>query len=128
MKKGLHLPFSKKGNLGIVKNYQGITLTSIATKIYNALQLNCIKSEIKKILLENWNGFHRNWFTISQILIICRILEDVRTKNLEATLLFVDFSKAFDSIHWAKMVQILLANGLPGETIAAIMMLYKTQK
>ena len=34
--KGGILPFSKKGNLGLAKNYRGITLTSIAAKIYNA--------------------------------------------------------------------------------------------
>ena len=37
--KGCILPFSNKVNLGLVKNYQGITLTSIAIKIYNALGL-----------------------------------------------------------------------------------------
>ena len=37
----------------------------------------------------------------------------VRAKNLEATILFVDFAMAFDSIHRGKMDQILLANGLP---------------
>ena len=64
----------------------------------------------------------------SQILTICRILEGVRSKNLEATILFVDFSKAFDSIHRGKMEQILLAYGLPKETVAAIMMLYRNTK
>ena len=49
-------------------------------------------------------------------------------KNLEATLSFVDFSKAFDSIHRGKMSQILLANGLPKETVSTIMILYKNTK
>ena len=49
-------------------------------------------------------------------------------KNLKATILFVDFSEAFDSIHSGKMKQILLAYGLPKETVAAIMMLYKNTK
>ena len=31
------LPFPKKGDLRLAKNYRGITLTSIAAKIYNAL-------------------------------------------------------------------------------------------
>ena len=45
----------------------------------------------------------------SQILTIRRILEGVRAKNLQVTLLFVDFTKAFDSILRGKMEQILLA-------------------
>ena len=52
---------------------------------------------------------------------IRRILEGVRAKNLEATILFVDFAKAFDSIHRGKMEQILLVY------VAAIMMLYKVR-
>ena len=41
---------------------------------------------------------------------------------------FVDLSNAFDSIHREKMEQILLGNGLPKETDAAIMRLYKNMK
>ena len=37
----------------------------------------------------------------------------------------IDFTKAFDSIHMGKMEQILLAYGLPEETVTAIMMLYR---
>ena len=44
------------------------------------------------------------------------------------TLLFVDFTKAFDSIHRGKMEQILLAYGLPKETVAAITILYRNTK
>ena len=64
----------------------------------------------------------------SQILTIRRILEAVRAKNLEATILFVDFSKAFDSIHRGKMEQMLFDYGLHKETVAAIMMLYSNTK
>ena len=49
-------------------------------------------------------------------------------KNLQATLLFVDFTKAFNPIHRGKMEQILLAYGLPKETVAAIMILYRNTK
>ena len=56
----------------------------------------------------------------SQILTIRRILEIVRAKYFEATILFFDFSKAFDSIHSGKMEQLLLGYGLPKETVAAL--------
>ena len=87
------LPFPKKGDLGLAKNYRGITLTSIAAKIYNALLRNRIEPKIDNILRKNQNGFRRNRSTTSQILSIRRILEGVRVKNLQATLLFVDLPR-----------------------------------
>ena len=60
----------------------------------------------------------------SQILTI----RQIRAQNLEATLLFVDFSQAFDSIFRGKMEQILLGCGLSKETVAAIMIFYKIMK
>ena len=80
-RKGCIFPFPKKGGLRIVKNYQGITLTSIAAKIYNALLHNRIESKIEKILRKNQNSFRRNWSTTSQILTICQIL-GVHAKTL----------------------------------------------
>ena len=52
----------------------------------------------------------------------------VRAKNLEATILFVYFTMAFGFIHRGKTETILLAYGLPKETVAAIMMLYRNTK
>ena len=126
--KGCILSFPKMGDLGLAKNYRGITLTSIAAKNYNALLRKRIEPKIDNILRKNTNGFRRNRSTTSQILTIRRILEGVRVKNLQATLLFVDFIKAFDSIHRGKMERILLAYGLPKETVAAITILYRNTK
>ena len=58
----------------------------------------------------------------------CRILEGIQAKNLQVILLFVDFTKAFDSIHKGKIEQILLAYSLPKETVAAITILYRNTK
>ena len=63
-----------------------------------------------------------------QILTIRRILQGLRAKNLQVTILFVDFTKAFDSIHRGKMEQILLAYGILKETDAAITILYRNTK
>ena len=42
-----------------------------------------------------------------------QITEGPRAKDLETSLLFEDFSNAFDSMHWRKIKQILLAYRLP---------------
>ena len=69
--------------------------------------------------------FEKNRSTTGQILTIRRILEGVKDKNLLLTLLFIDFSKAFDTINREMMKIVLIKYGLPSETLNAIMILYK---
>ena len=126
--KGCILPFPKKSHLEIAKNYQGITLTSIAAKVYNALLCNSIKPKIENIRRKNTNGFRWNRSTVSRIFTINLILEGVHAKNIETTISFVNFTKAFDSVYRIDMEQILLAYALSKETVATIMMLYGNTK
>ena len=46
-------------------------------------------------------------------------------KNTTGSYDFVDFHKAFDSIHGEKLMEILKAYGIPLETVNAISLLYK---
>ena len=126
--KGCTSSFLPKSNLGISKNNRGITFATIAAKVYNTLLLNCIWPKVKKIPKKNQNGFQRNQSSTSQILTIHQTIEGVCAKILKATLLFVDFSIAFDSIHKGKMELIWLAYGLSNKTVAAIVILYKNMK
>ena len=89
----------------------------IAAKVYNVPFLNHIQPEVKEILRKNQTGFSRNQPSL-EMLTIYWIVEGVCAKNLGATLLFVDFSNTFDSIHRGKMEQILLAYSLSKETVA----------
>ena len=79
--KGCILPFPKKGDLGLAKNYQVITLMYIAAKIYNALLHNRIEPKIENIVKKNQNSFQRNRSTTSQILTIRQVLEGVLAKK-----------------------------------------------
>ena len=125
---GCILLFPKKGDLSKTSNYRGITLTSIAAKIYNAVLLNGIQPEMVKILRRNQNRFRKGRLTIGQILTVKRIIEGVKARQIPATLLFIDSSKAFDSGYKGKIEKILLAYGIPKEIVAAIMILYRNTK
>ena len=114
-------------SLDVIGLYNQFFFGSFPIIIINNI-INRIEPKIDNILRKNQNGFRRNISTTSQILTIRRILEGVRAKNLQATLIFLDFTKAFDSIHRGKMEQILLAYGIPKETVAAITILYRNTK
>ena len=55
-RKGGLLPFPKKGNLAYTKNYRGITLSAVASKIYNKILLNRMKPFLDPLLRKNQNG------------------------------------------------------------------------
>ena len=83
--KGCILPFPKNSDLGITKNYRGITLTVRAVEVYNTLLLNSFQPEANKILREKLKQFleksiHKFWIAV----------------------LFVYFFKIFDSIQKKK--------------------------
>ena len=77
---------------------RGILLMPIAAKIYNKFLLNRLIPFVGPILCKNQNGFRRGRSTLSQILFLRRMIEESNLSNLYLALVFVDFSKAFDSV------------------------------
>ena len=114
----------KKGDLSFVTNYRGISLMSIAAKLYNKMILNRIVPFVEPLLRKNQNGFRRGRSTLSQILCLRRLIEESKLSNRDLALVFVDFSKAFDSVDRGKMFEILKLYGIPDKIISAIKVLY----
>ncbi|KAJ8346794.1 hypothetical protein SKAU_G00281950 [Synaphobranchus kaupii] len=119
------VPVPKKGDLTIPDNYQGISLTQTAAKIYNRLLLNRIRPELEKVLRPNQNGFRPLRSTSSQILALRRIIEEIRNHQKEAAIIFIDFRKAFDSINRPTMFKIFNAYRIPEEIIKAFKIMYE---
>ena len=118
------IPLPKKGDLSLVTNYRGISLMSIAAKLYNKMILNRLVPFVEPLLRKNQNGFRRGRSTLSQILCLRRLIEESKLSNRDLALVFVDFSKAFDSVDRDKMFEILKLYGIPEKIIAAIKVLY----
>ena len=59
--------------------------------------LNRIRPAVDIILRKNQNYFRTNRSTSGEILTARRIIEGSNAKNLRATILYIDFSIAFDS-------------------------------
>ncbi|CAJ1087270.1 Craniofacial development protein 2 [Xyrichtys novacula] len=122
------IPVPKTGDLSNTNNYRGISLICIVAKVYNRMILNRIRSVIDMKLRINQNGFRPGRSTVAQILTLRRIIEGVKANNLPAIITFIDFKKAFHSIHRAKMMRILKAYGIPPNLLRAIEAMYYNTK
>ena len=122
--KAANIPIPKKGDLINRQNYRGISLIPVAVKIYNKMLLNRLKPQLEKILRANQNGFRQRRSTTGQILALRRIIEKVKINDIPAVLDFINFRKAFDSIHREKLFKILAPYGIPQQIITAIKAAY----
>ena len=118
------IPLPKKGNLELMTNFRGISLTSIAAKVYNRVLLNRIREPIDAILRRNQAGFRKGRSCIQQIHILRRIMEGASAQDIPLFITFIDFMKAFDSIDREMMFAILRHYGIPEQIVAAIRVLY----
>ena len=118
----------KTGDLTKTDNYRGIALTSVVCKTLNRMILNRMKPSIENRLRDNQNGFRPGRSTTSHILALRRILEGAKAKNLTAVMLFIDFKKAFDSVHRGLLMKILRAYGVPEELVRLIESMYSGTK
>ena len=78
---------------------------AIAAKLYNKMILNRLIPFIEPLLRNNQNGFRRGRSTLSQILCLRRLLEKSQASNRDLAMVFVDFSKAFDSVDRKKCLK-----------------------
>ena len=58
------------------------------------------------------------------MLALRRLVEGCQTKQVNLVVTFIDFKKAFDSIRWTALDNILSAYGIPPKLRSAVMALY----
>ncbi|XP_030839582.1 uncharacterized protein LOC115923289 [Strongylocentrotus purpuratus] len=122
------VPIPKSGDLSQGGNYRGISLSSIVAKTFNRLILNRIRPVLDSHLRTNQNGFRVGRTTVGHILALRRLIEGVKENQLPAIITFIDFRKAFDTIHRGKMLKILTAYGIPEQLVNAIGKMYEDTK
>ena len=122
------VPLPKKGDLSLMTNYRGISLLSIAAKVYNKILLNRIRDHVDPMLRNNQAGFRPGRSCAQQIHILRRIMEGFKDQQLPLTVTFIDFKKAFDSINRKVMFAVLRHYGIPKALVDAIGVLYNNSR
>ena len=89
----------KKGDRTDSENYRGISLLSIAGKIFARILLNRHSTHITpEVVPETQYGFRDNRSTVDIICCLRQLQEKCIEQDRPLYMVFVDFSKAFDTI------------------------------
>jgi hypothetical protein len=116
--------YKGKGDRGDPAMYRGISLISGVEKILGLVILKRIGVFADKRLSQAQNGFRPKKSCRDAVFKLWRKLEAWEKEGKSYNVTFIDFSKAFDSLAWDRMWEILEFAGCPEGLVAVIRTLY----
>ncbi len=105
-------------------NWRGITLLSVSVKVFSTVLLRRLKAAINKRLREEHAGFRKGSSCSEHIFTLRNIIEYYLEYKHPLSINFIDFRKAFDSVHRESLWNILQLWGVPKKFIAVFQSLY----
>lgn len=115
------VPLFKKGDRKDCNNYRGISLLSIVGKILSRVLLNRLNAHIaSQVLPESQCGFRSGRSTIDMVFCLRQVMEKCTEQNMPLYVVFVDFSKAFDTVSRVGLWQVLRKLGCTDKFISII--------
>ena len=124
-KQGLIVKIPKKGDLTECGNWRGITLISVPSKVFGRALIDRIRDGVNSKLRDEQAGFRSGRGTVEQIFILRNIIEQVVEWQATLYITFVDFEKAFYSVHRESLWKIMESYGIPCKIIHMVQMLYE---
>ena len=97
--KGLIVKLPKKGDKTECTNWRGVTLLSVPSKIFCKIICMRLSDTINDIIRKEPAGFRPGVGCINHIFTLRNIIEQSIEWNRRVHINFIDFEKAFDSIH-----------------------------
>ena len=112
--------YKRKGERNDCGNHRGISLLAIAGKILAKIVLNRLKLLSEEVLPESQCGFRAGRSTTDMIFTLRQLQEKAIEQQLPLYIVFVDFSKAFDTVDRKTLWKVLEIYGCPQKLIDII--------
>ena len=117
--------FKNKGQRADCGNHRGISLLSIAGKILARIMLNrAVHSIAEENLPESQCGFRRNRSTVDMVFVVRQIQEKCIEQNMNLYAVFIDLTKAFDTVNREALWVILGKLGCPAKFVKLIQLFH----
>ena len=116
--------YKGKGDRRDCGNYRGISLLSVPGKIFARVLLDRIRPHLIQHQRPEQSGFTPKKSTVDRILALRVLIERRREFRKSFIGAYVDFRKAFDSVHRETLWGLLRFRGIPEELLRLIRALY----
>jgi hypothetical protein len=105
-KTAIVIPIHKKGSIHLPSNYRPVSLTCILCKVYEKFIRTHILNFIKDKIISSQHGFSQGKSTLSNLLETIDAINEFLSDGNYADILYLDFSKAFDSVsHYRLLIK-----------------------
>jgi hypothetical protein len=105
--------YKNKGDRSDCNNYRGISLLSIAGKLFARVALRRLQVIAENIYPESQCGFRAERSTIDMIISLRQLQEKSREQKQPLYIAFVDLTKAFDLVSRDGLFKVLSKVGCP---------------
>jgi len=122
--KGVIIPISKKGTLSDCNNWWGITLLSLPSKIFFKVIVKRLSLAVNEVLRQEQASFRKGRGCAEHIFSLRNIIEQCHEWQRGLYINFIDFQKAFDSVHRESLWSNLRAYGIPAHIVRVIKQFY----
>ena len=112
-------PIFKKGQRNLPSNYRPVSLTSILCRVLESLLVDEIRAHLTKykLILETQHGFMPKKSCLSNLLLYLEDVTNLVDQGLPVDIIYLDFSKAFDSVPHQRLLAKLTAHGIGGHVL-----------
>jgi len=110
------IPIFKKGTRTVASNYRPISLTSVCCKTMEKLVRDSLLHHMinNEFLSDTQHGFVKGRSCTTQLLKIVDKISELLDEGFDSNIIFLDFSKAFDSVPHQRLLLKLQSYGVGG--------------
>lgn len=104
----------KKTDSMEMRDYQPIACCNVLYKVVSKILANRLKLLLPRVVAENQSAFIRGMLLMENVLLASELVKNYHKEDVSPRCVMkIDISKAFDSVQWDFVLQILEALGVP---------------
>ena len=111
------IPVLKKGDNSSVTNYRPISLLCVVSKIMERCIHNCISLFVRPLIHPCQHGFVKATSCTTQLLHVYDVIVKTLDKGEQTDIIYLDFSKAFDSVNHELLIHKCNTLGIRGSLL-----------